>query len=200
MEGKTVGAPHGRDMANEMTDTDRNDELIAKAGGLAREIQPERDLWSGIEEAISRPERSRWTPRFAQAAAVVLLIGASSGLTWLSTKDRVQVIEVVPPQLAAEQASFGNRYALGVGYQEAHRDLEAQLQAELARLSPEARKEVELNLAMIRGAIAEINEALADEPDNPLLQALLLQTYKEELTLMQRVGGLTQHVMSRRDI
>ena len=179
---------------------EREDELIAKASGLATGIRPERDLWSGIEAEITKPRRLRWTPRFAQAAAVFLLVGASSGLTWLSTKDRVQVIEVVPAGLVAEQASFGGRYALGVGYQEAHRDLEAQLQAELARLSPEAREEVELNLAMIRGAIGQINEALAEEPDNPLLQELLLQTYKEELALMQRVGGLTQHVMSRRDI
>ena len=183
-----------------MNDMEREDELITKASGLAQDISPERDLWSGIEEAISRPQRSRWTPRFAQAAAVVLMIGASSGITWLSTKDRVQVIEVVPAGIAVQQASFGGQYALGVGYQEAHRDLEAQLQVELARLSPEAREEVELNLAMIRGAIGQINEALAEEPDNPLLQELLLQTYKEELTLMQRVGGLTQHVMSRRDI
>lgn len=183
-----------------MNDMEREDRLIEKASGLATEVRPQRDLWSGIEAEISRPQRSRWTPRFAQAAAVVLLIGASSGLTWLTTRDQVQVIEVVPAGVVAEQASFGGRYALGVGYQEAHRDLEARLEVELARLSPEARKEVELNLAMIRGAIGQINEALAEEPDNPLLQELLLQTYKEELAMMQRVGGLTQRVMSRRDI
>ena len=183
-----------------MNETDRDDEIIAKASGLATEISPDRDLWAGIEAAITSPRQPRWMPRFAQAAAVVLLIGASSGITWLSTKDRVQVIEVVPAGIAVEQASFGGQYSLGVGYQEAHRDLKAQLQVELARLSPKARQEVELNLAMIRGAIGQINEALAEEPDNPLLQELLLQTYKEELALMQRVGGLTQHVMSRRDI
>lgn len=183
-----------------MNEMDRNDELVTRAKSLATEISPERDLWSGIEAAITEPRRSRWMPRLAQAAAVVLLVGASSGVTWLSTRDDVQVIEVVPAGVAVDQASFGGQYALGVGYQEAHRDLEAQLQVELARLSPEAREEVELNLAMIRGAIEQINEALADEPDNPLLQELLQQTYKEELALMQRVGGLTQHVMSRRDI
>jgi hypothetical protein len=85
-------------------------------------------------------------------------------------------------------------------YQEAHGDLAARLDDELARLSPESREEVELNLAMIRGAIAQINAALEKEPDNALLQDLLLKTYHEELALMQRVGGLTQHVMSRRDI
>jgi hypothetical protein len=178
----------------------RDDELIAQASKLSTEISPEKDLWPGIEKAINAPQRSRWTPRFAQAAAVVVLVGASSMLTYLATKDQVQVVEVVPAGLVFEQASFGGRYALGVGYQEAHRDLQAQLNAELSRLSPEARKDVEDNLAMIRGAIGQINEALAEEPDNPLLQELLLQTYREELAMMQRVGGLTQHVMSRKDI
>ena len=183
-----------------MKDNDRDDKLIAAASKLSTEISPERDLWPGIEQAIRVPQRSRWTPRFAQAAAVVLLVGASSMLTWMATKDQTRVVEVVPVDLVFEQASFGGRYALGLGYQEAHRDLQAQLNTELQRLSPEARKEVEDNLAMIRGAIGQINKALAEEPDNPLLQELLLQTYREELAMMKRVGGLTQHVMSRKDI
>ena len=183
-----------------MNEIERDDKLIAEASKLSTEISPERDLWPGIEQAIRVPQRSRWTPRFAQAAAVVLLVGASSMITWMATKDQARIIEVVPADLVFEQASFGGRYALGVGYQEAHRDLQAQLDAELVRLSPDARKEVEENLAMIRGAIGQINKALADEPDNPLLQELLLQTYREELAMMQRVGGLTQHVMSRKDI
>ena len=171
-----------------------------EASNLSTEISPERDLWPGIEQAIRVPQRSRWTARFAQAAAVVLLVGASSMITWVATKDQARIVEVVPAGLVFEQASFGGRYALGVGYQEAHRDLQAQLNTEMERLSPESRKEVEDNLAMIRGAIGQINEALADEPDNPLLQELLLQTYREELAMMQRVGGLTQHVMSRKEI
>lgn len=183
-----------------MNDMERDDAYVTRARSLAREIRPERDLWPGIEAAITQPQRSRWMPRLAQAAAVVLLVGASSGVTWLSTRDDVRIIEVIPMSVAVEQASFGGQYALGVGYQEAHRDLEAQLRVELAKLSPEAREEVESNLAMIRGAIQQINEALVDQPDNSLLQELLQETYKEELALMQRVGGLTQYVMSRRDI
>lgn len=171
-----------------------------RARELATDIAPQRDLWPGIEAAITQPKRSQWMPRLAQAAAVVLLVGGSSGLTWFAMKDNVEIVEVVPPALVVEQASFGGGYALGVGYQEAHRDLVARLDTELERLSPETREEVKTNLAMIRGAIAQINAALAEEPDNPLLQELLLQTYREELALMQRVGGLTQRVMSRRDI
>lgn len=183
-----------------MNDIERDDKLIATASNLSTNISPERDLWPDIAAAISQPQRSRWTPMFAQAAAVVLLIAASSSLTYVATKDRVQVIEVVPTGLVFEQASFGNNYVLGVEYQEAHGDLAAQLDEELARLSPEAREDVEVNLAMIRDAITQINEALEKEPDNALLQELLLKTYHEELALMQQVGGLTQHVMSRKDI
>ncbi len=179
---------------------ERDDKLIAAAKGLATEISPERDLWPGIARTIATPQRSRWTPLLAQAAAVVLLIGGSSGLTYMEVKDRQQVATVVPSNLVFGQASFGSRYALGVEYQEAHRDLAAQLDQELARLSPEARDDVETNLQVIRSAIAEINAALEEEPDRALLQDLLLQTYRDELALMQRVGGLTQHVMSRKDI
>ena len=71
---------------------------------------------------------------------------------------------------------------------------------ELDRLSPDIRAEVEENLAVIRDAITEINSALEEEPDNFLLQELLLKTYREELTVMRNVGGLTQNVMSRNDI
>lgn len=183
-----------------MRDTDRDDKLIAAAGKLSTAISPDRDLWPGIEQAIKVPRRARWTPRLAQAAAVLLLVGASSMVTWMATKDQARIIEVVPADLVFEQASFGGRYSLGVGYQEAHRDLQAQLDVELERLSPDARKEIADNLAMIRGAIGQINEALAEEPDNPLLQELLVQIYREELAMMQRVGGLTQRVMARQDI
>lgn len=178
----------------------RDDKLMAAAQHLSTEISPQRDLWPEIAQAIAKPRRSRWMPRLAQAAAVVLLVGASSSLTYLAVKDRQQIIAVVPTELVFEQAAFGGRYALGVEYQEARGDLAAQLDQELARLSPETREEVELNLSMIRGAIAQINEALTEEPDNAHLQELLLRTYHEELALMQRVGGLTQHVMSRKDI
>jgi len=183
-----------------MNENERDDELIEAASTLSTEISPGRDLWPGIAAAIAQPKRSRWTSMLAQAAAVVLLVGASSTITYMAIKDDVRIVEVVPAGLVFEQASFGGRYTLGLEYQEAHRDLQAQLDVELARLSPKAREDVVLNLAMIRGAIGQINVALEQEPDNALLQDLLLQTYREELALMQRVGGLTQHVMSRKDI
>ena len=63
-----------------MNDRD-DDKLIAAARKLATEVTPQRDLWPGIEDAIKQPKRSRWAPMLAQAAAVVLLVGASSFVT-----------------------------------------------------------------------------------------------------------------------
>ena len=183
-----------------MNDTDRNDKYVTAASQLATEIGPERDLWPGIAEGIAAPRRSRWTPMLAQAAVVVLLVGASSGLTFLAMKDGQQPAQVIAPDLLFEPAAISSGYALGPEYLDARSDVAAQLDEEHARLSPEVRADVEKNLGLIRNAIAEINAALEKEPTNVLLQQLLLSAYQDELALMYQVGGLTNRVMSREDI
>jgi len=182
---------------------ERDDKLTAAARQLATEIQPQRDLWPDIELAITEPapQRSRWTPMFAQAAAVVLLIGASSGLTYLVVKDDQPVIIPQPaPEYTFARAAFGSTYTLGSDYLDTRADMVERFEQELVRLSPEERQDVEQSLEVIRSAIDEINAALQEDPDNVLLQDLLMKTYHEELNVMHKVGGVTQSVMSRRDI
>lgn len=181
---------------NERTD----DKLMMAAGGLATEIAPQRDLWPGIEEAINAPQRQRWTPMFAQAAAVVLLVAASSGITYIAVKDQQQPVTQITPELLFEQTSFGSRYNLGPDFQDARDKLVAQLDDELARLSPESRADIENNLALVHQAIFDINKALAEEPDNALLQSKLLMAYREELSILRRASGLTRSVMMRNDV
>jgi len=181
----------------------REDKLTTAARQLATEIRPQRDLWPGIERAITvpAPRRSRWTPMWAQAAAVVLLIGASSGLTYLAMKDgKPVVIERPTPEYTFERAAFGSNYTLGSDYLETRADLLTRFERELERLSPEQRQDVETSLGVIRNAIDDINAALLQDPGNTLLQDLLMKTYHEELNVMRKVGGVTQSVMSRRDI
>jgi len=176
-----------------------DNKLDLAARQLATEISPERDLWPGIAEAIAKPQRSRWTPMFAQAAAIVLLVGASSAVTYIAVDKKGPNI-VVAPELAFEQASFGTNYNLGPGFQDARNSLRGELEVELTYLSPEARADINDNLDLIHNAIVEINSALEKEPDNVLLQLKLLRAYREELTLLRRVGGLTRNVMMRNDI
>mgnify|MGYP003625106695 CR=1 FL=1 len=177
-----------------------DDELMQAASRLAKEIKPQRDLWAGIEEAIEKPARRRWTPMLAQAAALVLLVGASSGITYMAVKDDSPPSTVVTTDMIFEQASFGNRYTLGPEFQDARNGLVAELNVELERLSPESRAEIEANLTIMHSAINEMNKALEGDPENTLLQEQLLRMYHEELALLRRVSGLSRNVMLRNDI
>ena len=192
---------------NDYDDEKFGEELMAQARQLDMDIQPERDLWPDIAEAIAKPAKPLMTPwnhYFAQAAAVVLLVGASSGLTYLSvTGDQpTQTASVPVTGLVFEpvSGSFGSQYTLGPDFQEARNVLESRLEQELAQLSAESRDVVETNIATIRTAIDDINRALAREPDNKLLQKLLLSSYQDELSVMRNVNGLTDAVMFREDI
>jgi hypothetical protein len=190
-----------------MNGQETDDKLMRMARGLPTEVQPARDLWPAIAEAIARPAAarvSRW-PRFAaQAAAVLLLVGASSALTWLAMQNDSAGLSPVSGQgglhFEPVSGSFGSAYSLGPDFTDARNSLVSKLDAELERLPPDTRAEVEKNIATIRAAIAEINRALAEEPDNVLLQELLLNTYGEELTVMRKVDGLANSVMRREDI
>ena len=184
-----------------------DDNLTAAARRLSTDISPGRDLWPGIAEAIAKPApRRSWvpfdgrTPMFAQAAAVLLLIGASSSLTYVIVKEQQPQFVPVPTDMIFEQTSFANRYSLGPGFQEARAALVRDLEIELARLSPESRVNVETNLKLIHDAITELNDVLEHEPDNILLQEQLLRAYREELALLHRVSGLTRNIMMRNDI
>ena len=195
-----------------MSDNERNefdDEIMQAAGKLATAVAPARDLWPGIEAAITAPARSQrsvWNSVWAQAAAVLLLVGGSSGLTYLAMGGATSTLPPqsagTGPQLVFEpvSGSFGSQYNLGSEFQVAHNELDAKLAEQLRQLPPETRSDVQKNVNTIREAIREINIALAAEPDNVLLQELLLSTYREEMDLMIKVDGLASEVMRRNDI
>jgi hypothetical protein len=135
---------------------------------------------------------------------VLLLAGGSSGVTWLAMKQDLPPISAEPSaealQFQSVAGNFGSQYHLGPDFLDARNDLAARLDDELERLSPETRAEVRQNLDTIRAAIVEINAALAKEPNNALLQGLLMNAYRDELAVMSRVDGMANAVMRRTDI
>jgi hypothetical protein len=185
-----------------------DDDLLERAAKLAAPVAPERDLWPGIEQAITvprKPRRSAWNGAWAQAAAVILLVGGSSGLTYLTmsgARNAVVPTAAEAPVLVFEQASanFGSQYTLGPDFQDARSDLVEKFEQRIENLSPEARVEVLANIETIRKAIDDINRALSREPDNVLLQELLINTYRDELSMMIEVDGITGAAMRRGDI
>ena len=185
-----------------------DDELMAAASELATEVSPERDLWPGIEDVILSPAAPARRTRlnvFAQAAAVLLLVGGSSGLTYLAMSGGSSTVPQVPvdgPERIFEPVagSFGSMYNLGPDYQDARRSLTAKVANDLNHLTPEERAAVQQNIEMIRSAIDDINKALADDPDNVLLQKMLLSAYREELELMMKIDNIRNSAMRRGDI
>lgn len=192
---------------NDQHDDRFDDELMARAARLRKAVAPSRDLWPAIAAKIeTRPQRDvAWGRMFAQAAAVVLLVGASSGVTYLAMRGgEQQLVQVAaePPALVIghASASFGSQYTLGPDFLDARRVLRDNLETELQRLSPESREVVMQNIESIRNAIDDISQALSREPDNVLLQELLISSYRDELSLMQQVDGITAGVMYREDM
>lgn len=193
---------------NETNDDKFERELLARARELGTDVQPDRDLWPGIAEAIAppAPRMPAWNRYLAQAAAVVLLVGGSSALTWLAVEgDRASptpapAVATGGLRVETADANFGSRYTLGPDFVDARMGLESRLDEGLERLSPETRADVEENVATIRAAIREINAALADDPDNVLLQELLLNSYRKELSLMRNVNSISGAVMYREDM
>ena len=192
---------------NNGDDKKPDDKLMAMAASLPKDMAPERDLWPGIEQAIARPAKPAggvWNTVWAQAAAIVILVAGSSGITYVAVKGdgAYRGPQIISSDNLFESVSgdFGQQYTLGNDYLEARDELEGGLEEKLESLSPDAREDVIKNLNTIRIAIQDINESLAKEPGNTLLQELLLSTYHEEMSLMIKVDGIANTAMRREDI
>jgi hypothetical protein len=184
--------------------SDQGERLDLALASLPRDVPPGRDLWSGIEAqlepAVSGAEpAARRNPWAWQLAAAVALVVASSLITasLVRRNDAPQLVQapVVPAHASADvqavPAAFGPSHHLSPEYETAHRQLTAMLQERIGRMPSSARSKLEDNLAQLRRAADAINEALAEEPGDPLLEELLLSTYQEELAVLAAANQLT---------
>ena len=182
-----------------MTD-EHDDKLMQTARQLTTEISPRQDLWRNISTAIEQPAPRRMRPMLAQAAAIMLLIGASSTITYVVMKDQHTTSVVASTDKIFEQVAFTSRYTLGPDFKAARDALVAELDVELQKLPLESRATFEANLQLMHEAILATNAALEEEPDNAVLQGRLLRAYSDELDLLRRVSSLSRNVMMRNDI
>jgi hypothetical protein len=195
--------------SNPPTPDPARDPLDRALAQLPREVTPPRDLWQSIQAHIEvapvvKPERRSFT-RWYQMAAAVLLVIASSLTTFVLMRgersEQPMIASEVPvkPALTAMPASFAG-HGLGQGYAQARAALDKDFAARLSQLPAPTREKVERNLAQIRGAAHEIAETLAQHPNDPLLQELLLSTYQSELRLLTDVSRMTPAAATRVDL
>lgn len=169
----------------------RLDEALA---GLSKSLEPGHDLWPAIEAQLEpRASRAGRAWLWAAAAGVLLIVGSSLMTATLLQREADRVARQPPARSAPAYAAaaFGPGYTLDPAYDAARRDLLRTLSVRIDRLPPDARRQLEKNLAELRRASAEINSALALSPGDPLLEELLINTYQDELTVLASINQLT---------
>ncbi len=154
-------------------------ELQTQIDNLSREIQPERDLWAGIEHAIEHKSQQSATnssvsgktkySHYAWAASVV----AAVLLTWnlnspmLEPTSQLAAVDVIQQQYTEQKntmlVSFGK--------------------PDLSKL-PE---KMQTQFSELQAARTSLLEALKDDPDNANLLNLLQWTQSQELSLLEQL-------------
>jgi hypothetical protein len=163
--------------------------LHVAATTLPREIQPARNLWPGISARLApRQVRTlawkRWAP-LVMAATIVVAVTALLTARLTSHGSRVAA---GPAPVSAHPAAFDadRDYAL------ATEDLERLLAERRDQLAPATVAVLERNLALIDAAITESRAALAADPANADLRALLWGAHRQKLDLLERATRLTR--------
>jgi hypothetical protein len=161
--------------------------LAAKIAELPRGIEPQRDLWHGIEARIAPPaRRPRWVELAVAAGVAAFVSGAM--FFWL---DRGGLRDRPDMQLAYQQ--------LDATYQPLRKAAFERYRGQAEMLDPALRQTVDKNLAIIDGALNEIRMTLADRPNDPALRQMLQWTYVQELAVIDAVtpqpaaGATTTH-------
>ncbi len=148
------------------------DEAVAK---VSKTKMPERDLWPGIELALAsqqptgQPASSqKWsfTPVYAVAASVVLVVIVSISSFYSGQKSQTQII--------AEQMSddyLQKREALLVAYGDTAVTV----------------NDLEVQLANLDDAADAIKRAISEDPNNPVLLQMLKRVYAQQIELIEKV-------------
>ncbi len=168
---------------------------LARAASLPRGVAPERDLWPGIVARIEKRNvwrgvfggagRVRWSRPGALAAAAAVLVAVSSLVTAVLVVRRAPSPAHSGVTAGVTTASLQLAQARGT-YEAARTQLLAALAARRGSLSPATLKVVKDNLAIIDTAVRNMEEALARDPGNRELPALLVTAYQQEIDLLQR--------------
>ena len=172
-----------------------------------RQLEPGRDLWPAIHRRIVDTryvERRSWKarlglarPRFVwqfAAAAVILILALGFGVPrlsrWSPFRDGARLMggaAPVPEETSGPDAT-GQFAALDSEVSTARQQI---YQAAAADSTTEGSwKTFDDNLRVLDRAIRESRAALAQDPDNPLLQKTILGAYQKQLDLLRWASRL----------
>ena len=174
-------------------------DLIAEARALPTSIQPPATLWNAVQGRIATAAVTPVKPlgstrRWQLAAAAVLLVALSSGITALLLRrpgplaTSHEAIATHSPSPAMVQPAMAR--ALATDYEATIRQLRENLDERRQQLDPATIAKVEASLRVVDSAIAEARSALAADPANLTLVDLLAASYERKLELLRRASEL----------
>ena len=187
--------------------------LQATADAMPREIEPGRDLWADLEGRISPTRvmqvdfrgrgplalfgvRSAWGQWAALAAAALVLVVVSSGITayFLSGPELgagagMPGFTGIGEPVASTMEEFR---PAEIGYAQAIDDLIQTLDERREDLDPETLTVIEANLRVIDAAIRRARAAIEKYPEESELATVLAGNYRRKLEFLQRTNRLIQ--------
>jgi anti-sigma factor RsiW len=178
-------------------DVTRLNAFMARVNQLPDASHAELDaLWPAIRARIDhgkivsldnrpmvRRSRSRW-----QLAGIITGVAAALVLAFLfgrESRPRVDgVVAVGKGTTPAVSIADSSRQ-----YQEEVQSLLEQLELRRSTMRPATAASVDRDLKIIDGAIEELTDALARDPDNPALRQLLAASYRQKRDLLKQVDN-----------
>lgn len=131
---------------------------------------------------------ARRSRRWVQRTAVVAGVAAALVLAFtLGRETRPGVDDVVTP--ATGTTPVVSIADSSRAYEEEVRSLLEELELRRSTMRPATAASVDRDLKIIDGAIAELTDALARDPDNPALRQLLAASYRQKRDLLKQVDN-----------
>jgi hypothetical protein len=180
---------------------------IRSVSELPRDIPPPRDLWPAIEARLRESATSGCASAAGRASAVAPVRRRRPGISRIAALAAVlgalgvgMSIDrwVLSPANPTPRPAATRVFAPGGGappvvsltdpkFLRERAALLRSLDAQLARLPPPTRRKVLASLATVHRSMRQIQEALGREPGNALLQALLIDSYQNEMQVLATV-------------
>jgi len=179
------------------------EQLLQRTADLDSALAPERDLWPEVLERLKGakpqegpPQTRHWAPRWAYAAAAALALVVLSVTVANRTSEKLDepsdfaALETIQPgpvvtSRAASEAAIARSED---GVLQAKVDLLTMMATHGDRLDPDTLVELQANLELLDVAIAEIRQALEEQPGDRWLSHRLAARYRSESALLKRVS------------
>ena len=181
---------------------------IRRLSQLPQQIAPPRDGWPALEarlrehgaprepaDAAPMPDTSTPRRRVRSLGALAALLAAVLAGIVLD-RSMLQPAAPTRPSAAAQRAQPQQTLAVAFltdpRYEREQTALLHSLDARLNALPPPTRRKVLQSLATLEQSARQIRSALGEQPGNALLQALLIDTYQDQMQLLstaQEMGG-----------